>query len=92
MALPKANWGEVAEANVKTFRRNKLRRVGKVLARIRRSLRRELVHAAGCHFRFDPCICASRLLTADDLAFEAVVSVPRSLRPQLGRWTGKATL
>lgn len=79
-------------ANNKSFRRPKLRRIGKVRARIRREARKELVHAAGCVFRFDPEVCATRLLDSVDLASGPIVSVPRSLRARLGRWVGGAAL
>lgn len=72
----------------RTLSRDKNRRFGKMVARARRELRKELVHAAGCTYRYAPAVCATRLLDADDLDNGFRVSVPRSLRGRLGRWTG----
>jgi hypothetical protein len=65
------------------------RAVTKRLNRETRAARRELVHAAGCVFER----CISRMVgrDAESLATDPApgrVSVPRSLRPLLGRWLG----
>lgn len=74
----------------RTIGRKKNRRFGKMVARARRELRKALVHAAGCTFRFEATVCAARMFEAEDFEGEPRVSVPRSLRGRLVRWTGKA--
>lgn len=77
-------------AGLAAWFRRPLRERNRILARDARSLRRELVHAAGCHLRYEPIVCASRQVDWSDVTYGRRVSVPRSLRPTLGRYLGAA--
>ena len=50
--------------------------------RARRAMRRDLVHAAGCTYRYEPEVCGSRRILPELLADARYlgVRIPRSLR------------
>jgi hypothetical protein len=66
----------------------------KFAARVAQDLRWELVHAAGCAFRTGRNRCATAMTLDPESVTEFPpdsprrVSVPRSLRPALGRYIG----
>jgi hypothetical protein len=77
------------------------RSANKRAARIARGYRRDMVHAAGCSFRgAEKCSTILAFVDSSDVkrwwdegwaklpAKPRRVSVPRSLRPVLGRWVG----